>query len=107
MTGGEILLLVAILLVCAAIGVPVYLGIVVHFDPPEDHKTYLHRSGRTARAGESGLVVTFVLWDQELEVKRLMKRVGLDMPMVDVFSNDARLDDLAGWDPAAEDSKAS
>ena len=44
------------------------IDVVIHYDPPEDHKTYLHRSGRTARAGESGVVVTLVLWDQELEV---------------------------------------
>lgn len=72
---------------------------VIHFDPPEDHKTYLHRSGRTARAGESGLVVTLVLWDQELEVKRIQKRIGLDIPMPEMFSNDPRLEDLAAWDP--------
>jgi superfamily II DNA/RNA helicase len=75
--------------------------VVVHYDPPEDHKTYLHRSGRTARAGEAGLVVTLVLWDQELEVKRLQKRVGVSLPIVEMFSNDARLGDLAAWDPTA------
>jgi superfamily II DNA/RNA helicase len=75
------------------------VDIVVHFDPPSDHKTYLHRSGRTARAGESGVVVTLVLWDQELEVKRMQKRVGLIQPIVEVFSNDKRLDDLPNWDP--------
>ena len=75
---------------------------VIHYDPPEDHKTYLHRSGRTARAGESGLVVTLVLWDQELVVNRLQKRVGIDIPLVEMFSNDERLADLAGWDPALE-----
>ncbi|MCP5029509.1 MAG: DEAD/DEAH box helicase [Actinomycetia bacterium] len=74
---------------------------VIHFDPPEDHKTYLHRSGRTARAGESGLVVTLVLWDQELEVKRIQKRIGLDIPMVEMFSNDPRLEDLVAWDPCS------
>jgi superfamily II DNA/RNA helicase len=74
---------------------------VVHYDPPSDHKTYLHRSGRTARAGESGIVVTLVLWDQELEVKRMQKRVGLVQPIVEVFSNDKRLADLANWDPTA------
>ena len=52
------------------------IDVVVHYDPPEDHKAYLHRSGRTARAGEAGVVVTLVLWDQELEV-RLQKRLGL------------------------------
>ena len=54
------------------------VDIVIHFDPPEDHKAYLHRSGRTARAGEAGMVVTLVLWDQELEVERIQKRIGAD-----------------------------
>ena len=76
--------------------------IVVHFDPPEDHKAYLHRSGRTARAGEAGLAVTLALWNEELVVKRLMKRIGIDIPIVEMFSNDPRLDDLAGWDPVAD-----
>jgi superfamily II DNA/RNA helicase len=76
--------------------------IVVHYDPPEDHKGYLHRSGRTARAGEAGLAVTLVLWNEELVVRRLMKRIGIDLPIVEVFSNDPRLDDLAGWDPLAD-----
>jgi superfamily II DNA/RNA helicase len=75
--------------------------VVVHYDPPEDHKTYLHRSGRTARAGEAGLVVTLVLWDQELEVKRLQKRIGIALPIVEMFSNDPRLNDLGEWDPSA------
>ena len=75
------------------------VDIVIHFDPPEDHKAYLHRSGRTARAGESGLVVTLMLWDQELEIKRLMKRLGVEQPLNDVFSNNPILADLAAWDP--------
>ena len=75
------------------------VDIVIHFDPPEDHKAYLHRSGRTARAGESGLVVTLMLWDQELEIKRLMKRLGVEQPLNDVFSNNPILNDLAAWDP--------
>src|SRR6201999_4592432 len=37
------------------------VDLVVHFDPPEDHKDYLHRSGRTARAGASGTVISFVI----------------------------------------------
>ena len=75
------------------------VDIVIHYDPPEDHKAYLHRSGRTARAGESGLVVTLVLWDQELEVKRLQKRLGEDQPMPEVFSNNKILADLTHWEP--------
>jgi superfamily II DNA/RNA helicase len=76
------------------------VDVVIHYDPPEDHKTYLHRSGRTARAGEEGLVVTLVLWNEELEVKRLQRRLGLDLPLVEMFSNDPRLADLAAWDPS-------
>ena len=73
--------------------------VVIHYDPPPDHKTYLHRSGRTARAGTKGLVVTLLLWDEELIVKRLQKRVGLDIPIVEMFSNDQRLQHLGDWEP--------
>ena len=77
------------------------VDIVVQYDPPLDHKTYLHRAGRTARAGESGLVVTLSLWAEELEVKRLQKRIDVIQPLTEMFSNDERLNDLAGWDPLA------
>jgi superfamily II DNA/RNA helicase len=76
------------------------VDVVVHYDPPQDHKSYLHRSGRTARAGESGLVVTLVLWNEELEIKRLLPRIGVKQPLVEVFSNDPRLADLVAWDPS-------
>ncbi|HLY82871.1 MAG TPA: DEAD/DEAH box helicase [Acidimicrobiales bacterium] len=77
------------------------IDIVVHYDPPEDQKAYLHRSGRTARAGEEGVVVTLVLWDQQRDVERIQKRLGIHQPVVEVFSNDPRLADLRSWDPAA------
>ena len=73
------------------------VDVVIHYDPPDDHKTYLHRSGRTARAGGSGVAVTLVLWNQELDVKRMQKRLALDIPIIEMFSNDDRLTDLAGW----------
>lgn len=76
--------------------------VVIHYDPPAEHKTYLHRSGRTARAGSKGLVVTLALWNEELDIRRLQKRIGLDLPMVEMFSNDDRLKDLVSWDPLAE-----
>jgi len=78
------------------------LDVVVHYDPAPDHKTYLHRSGRTARAGAKGLAVTLVLWNQELEIRRLKRRLDLEQPIVEMFSNDPRLADLAAWDPAEE-----
>ena len=82
------------------------IDVVVHYDPPSDHKAYLHRSGRTARAGTSGVVATLVLWDQELEVKQLQKRIGLDLPIAEVFSNNPRLGDLAAWDPSVSEAVA-
>jgi superfamily II DNA/RNA helicase len=82
------------------------IDVVIHYDPPEDHKDYVHRSGRTARAGESGVVVTLVLWNEELPVKRLLKRLKIDQPIVEVFSNDKRLADLAGWDPRNDSAVA-
>jgi superfamily II DNA/RNA helicase len=78
------------------------VDVVIHHDPPEDHKAYLHRSGRTARAGGIGVVATLVLWDQRLEVERIQKRLGLVTPIVEVFSNDPRLSDLAAWHPTDE-----
>jgi superfamily II DNA/RNA helicase len=70
------------------------VDVVVHFDIAEDHRTYLHRSGRTARAGRSGLAVTFVLWNEGEAVRHLQRRLALDEPVVEVFSNDVRLADL-------------
>jgi superfamily II DNA/RNA helicase len=78
------------------------VDVVIHYDPPDDHKNYLHRSGRTARAGESGLVVTLVLWNEELLCRTLQRRLGLALPMVEVFSNDPCLADLASWDPPGD-----
>ncbi|MDQ1412246.1 MAG: hypothetical protein QOE07_834 [Acidimicrobiaceae bacterium] len=77
------------------------IDVVIHYDPPEDPKTYLHRSGRTARAGEEGLVVTLVLWDQRLEIEKMQRRLGITQPVVEVFSNDPRLQDLRTLSPTA------
>ena len=51
--------------------------LVVHVDPPAEHKAYLHRSGRTARAGNAGDVVTVVLPEQRKELQILMRRAGI------------------------------
>ncbi|HEV2783302.1 MAG TPA: DEAD/DEAH box helicase [Actinophytocola sp.] len=53
------------------------VSLVVHVDPPADSKDYLHRAGRTARAGESGTVVTMVTHDQQRTVLRLTERAGV------------------------------
>ena len=77
---------------------------VIHFDPPEDHKAYLHRSGRTARAGKAGVVVSLSLWNQLVEMEVIQRRLGLRIPIVEMFSNDPRLADLAAWTPLPEES---
>ena len=51
--------------------------LVVHVDPPMEHKAYLHRSGRTARAGSEGDVVTLVLPTQEKDLALLMRKAGI------------------------------
>jgi superfamily II DNA/RNA helicase len=79
------------------------VDVVVHYDPPDDPKTYLHRSGRTARAGEEGLVVTLVEWDQVNEVLGIQRRAELNVPIVKMFSNDERLADLFTWEPPPEE----
>ena len=48
------------------------------------------------------MAVTLSLWNEELEVKRLQRRLSLDVPIVEMFSNDDRLDALDRWDPVAE-----
>ena len=80
------------------------VDVVVHYDPPEDHKAYLHRSGRTARAGSTGVVATLVLWNQVVEAEVIQRRLGLRLPIVEVFSNDPRLADLAAWEPTFDES---
>jgi superfamily II DNA/RNA helicase len=80
------------------------VDVVVHYDPPDDPKTYLHRSGRTARAGESGLVVTLVEWDQVNEVLGIQRRAELNVPIVKMFSNDERLSNLFNWEPPPDEA---
>jgi superfamily II DNA/RNA helicase len=79
------------------------VDVVIHYDPPEDHKAYLHRSGRTARAGSTGVVATLVLWNQVVEAEVIQRRLGLRLPIVEVFSNDPRLADLAAWEPSPDE----
>jgi len=93
---GEIVALVATDVAARGIHVD-DVDVVLHYDPAEDHKGYLHRSGRTARAGESGTAVTLFEWDQELQIRHLQRRLDLAGPLHEVFSNDARLADVAIW----------
>ncbi|MGV9900251.1 helicase-related protein, partial [Streptomyces tendae] len=72
------------------------LDLVVNVDPPGDHKDYLHRGGRTARAGESGSVVTLVTPDQRREMTRLMAAAGITPQVTPVRSGEAELTRITG-----------
>jgi len=54
------------------------IALVIHADPPEEHKAFLHRSGRTARAGAEGTVITMVTENMRRHVKRLARDAGID-----------------------------
>ena len=53
------------------------IGLVIHADPPAEHKAYVHRSGRTARSGAAGTVVTVQTAAQAAEVRALMRKAGV------------------------------
>ncbi|GGO94117.1 DEAD/DEAH box helicase [Wenjunlia tyrosinilytica] len=72
------------------------LDLVVNIDPPTDHKDYLHRGGRTARAGESGSVVTLVLPNQRREMTRLMATAGITARVAQVRPGDSELTRVTG-----------
>ena len=57
---------------------------IIHFDLPADHKAYLHRSGRTARAGKGGIVVSLVPPDQARDIRRIKRHLGLRQPITRV-----------------------
>ncbi len=61
---------------------------VVHFDPPEDDKAYTHRSGRTARAGATGAVVSFVTSEQLKDTKKLQRQIGVRCEFEDPLPED-------------------
>jgi superfamily II DNA/RNA helicase len=72
------------------------VALVVHVDPPTEHKAYLHRSGRTARAGAGGTVVTIATPDQAGEVRTLAKQAGIRPTTVAVRPGAAEIAALTG-----------
>jgi superfamily II DNA/RNA helicase len=70
--------------------------LVVHVDPPADHKAYLHRSGRTARAGNAGDVVTLALPEQRRELQAMMRKAGINVSPQQVVANSAPVQALVG-----------
>jgi len=86
------------------------VSLVVHADAPTDPKDYLHRAGRTARAGESGTVVTIARLNQQREMKALIKRTGVEATFAHMTAKNSELDRVTGaqdpsgvaWAPTVE-----
>jgi superfamily II DNA/RNA helicase len=75
------------------------IGVVIHYEPAPDGKDYLHRSGRTARAGRDGWAVTLAEYNQHTQVRILQRSLRLEVaPPIEVFSNDPRLRNLADFE---------
>ncbi|MEE6305281.1 DEAD/DEAH box helicase [Plantactinospora veratri] len=72
------------------------VSLVVHVDPPKDPKDYLHRAGRTARAGESGAVATLVLPKQRRSTLAMLQKAGVEPEQTRVRSGDAALAEVTG-----------
>lgn len=70
--------------------------LVIHVDPPMEHKAYLHRSGRTARAGAEGSVVTLVLPGQERDVKDLLRKAAITATPIRVTATSPEVTALVG-----------
>ncbi|MGL4255488.1 DEAD/DEAH box helicase [Microbacterium sp.] len=70
--------------------------LVIHVDPPMEHKAYLHRSGRTARAGAEGAVVTLVLPGQEKDVAQLLRKAAISVAPVAVSADSTAVAALVG-----------
>ncbi|NJP31291.1 DEAD/DEAH box helicase [Micromonospora sp. HSS6-12] len=72
------------------------VSLVLHVDPPKDPKDYLHRAGRTARAGESGAVATLVLPKQRRTTLAMLEKAGVEPAQTRVRAGDPALAELTG-----------
>lgn len=78
------------------------VSLVMQVDPPGDHKDYLHRAGRTARAGEAGVVVTLVLPHQRKEVIRMAEQAGIEARPTKTALDDESLTAMGATEPSGE-----
>ncbi|WP_406313882.1 DEAD/DEAH box helicase [Streptosporangium sp. NBC_01639] len=92
------------------------ISLVLHVDPPQDHKSYLHRGGRTARAGEKGTVMTLVLPNERRSTDAMTRRAGIKPFRLKATPGHPRLAEIAGasqpsgesipvWEPSAPAAK--
>lgn len=74
------------------------VALVIHADPPVEHKAYLHRSGRTARAGKAGTVITLELPEQRRDVRDLLNKAKITPTFTNAYPDSAILHTLAPGD---------
>lgn len=91
----EVHVLVATDVAARGIDVP-EVELVIHVDPPAEHKAYLHRSGRTARAGHTGDVVTLMLPEQRRDVQALLRKAKITAAPVKVSADSPEVTELIG-----------
>jgi superfamily II DNA/RNA helicase len=94
-SGGEARVLVATDIAARGIHVDA-VSLVVHVDPPAEHKAYLHRSGRTARAGAGGTVVTVMTPDQRGDVRTLTRQAGISPALATIAPGHPMIETLTG-----------
>ena len=102
LTSGRVRVLVATDVAARGIHVD-DISLVVQADPPDEYKTYLHRSGRTGRAGASGRVVTIVTRQRRRRMNELLDRAEIEAPFDEVRIGDDLIEEIAGrqLDPVA------
>ncbi|WP_248146188.1 DEAD/DEAH box helicase [Microbacterium aoyamense] len=95
LTSGRVNVLVATDVAARGIHVD-DIDLVVQADPPDEYKTYLHRSGRTGRAGRSGTVVTLITRQRRRRMAEMLDRAEIDAPFEEVRPGDDLLEELSG-----------
>ena len=105
LTSGRVQVLVATDVAARGIHVD-DISLVVQADPPDEYKTYLHRSGRTGRAGASGRVVTLVTRQRRRRMTEMLERAEIHAPFDDVRVGDDLIEEIAGRQASAAEITA-
>ncbi len=95
LTSGRVRVLVATDVAARGIHVD-DIDLVVQADPPDEYKTYLHRSGRTGRAGRSGTVVTLITRQRRRRMTEMLDRAEIEAPFDEVRPGDDLIEELSG-----------
>jgi superfamily II DNA/RNA helicase len=98
LTSGRVNVLVATDVAARGIHVD-DIDLVIQADPPDEYKTYLHRSGRTGRAGKTGRVVTLITRQRRRKMTEMLERAEIDAPFEDARPGDDTIEELAGRVP--------